>query len=47
MAVIFPFETKFYREVGLPVHFVGHPLMDREPDSKKDLKRINFLKTKQ
>ena len=32
MAVIFPFETKFYEEVGLPVHFVGHPLIDALKD---------------
>ncbi len=44
MAVIFPFETKFYREVGLPVHFVGHPLMDREPDQKKTSKELTSLK---
>ena len=28
MVVIFPFEEKFYREVGVPVDFVGHPLVD-------------------
>jgi lipid-A-disaccharide synthase len=28
MAVILPFEADFYREHGLPVTFVGHPLMD-------------------
>ena len=26
--VIFPFEERLYREVGIPVHFVGHPLLD-------------------
>jgi len=25
---IFPFEEKFYREAGIPVDFVGHPLVD-------------------
>jgi len=25
---IFPFEEKFYREAGVPVDFVGHPLVD-------------------
>jgi lipid-A-disaccharide synthase len=29
MAVIFPFEKEFYRENGLKVEFVGHPLVDR------------------
>jgi len=28
MVVIFPFEEKFYREAGVPVDFVGHPLVD-------------------
>lgn len=28
IAVIFPFETKIYDEVGLPCTFVGHPLLD-------------------
>jgi lipid-A-disaccharide synthase len=26
--VIFPFEEKIYREAGVPVIFVGHPLID-------------------
>ncbi len=26
--VIFPFEEKLYREAGVPVEFVGHPLLD-------------------
>lgn len=28
MAVVFPFEEKFYRQHGVPVRFVGHPLRD-------------------
>ena len=28
MVVIFPFEEKIYRDVGVPVNFVGHPLVD-------------------
>jgi lipid-A-disaccharide synthase len=28
MAVIFPFETRFYEEHGVPVRYVGHPLVD-------------------
>ena len=28
MLVIFPFEEAIYREAGMPVEFVGHPLMD-------------------
>ena len=29
MAVILPFEARFYREHHVPVTFVGHPLLDR------------------
>jgi lipid-A-disaccharide synthase len=28
MLVIFPFEEKLYRDAGIPVSFVGHPLID-------------------
>jgi lipid-A-disaccharide synthase len=28
MAVIFPFEVPLYEKAGIPVEFVGHPLMD-------------------
>jgi lipid-A-disaccharide synthase len=28
MVVIFPFEERIYREAGVPVDFVGHPLVD-------------------
>lgn len=28
MLVIFPFEERIYREAGVPVEFVGHPLID-------------------
>jgi lipid-A-disaccharide synthase len=28
MVVIFPFEEKIYRQAGVPVDFVGHPLVD-------------------
>ncbi|WP_317623117.1 lipid-A-disaccharide synthase [Thiohalomonas denitrificans] len=28
MAVVFPFEESFYREYGVPVRYVGHPLVD-------------------
>jgi len=28
MLVIFPFEEKIYRDAGVPVSFVGHPLVD-------------------
>jgi len=28
MLVLFPFEERLYREAGVPVRFVGHPLLD-------------------
>jgi lipid-A-disaccharide synthase len=31
MLVIFPFEERIYREAGIPVEFVGHPLVDLLP----------------
>jgi len=31
MVVIFPFEADFYREKGVPVEYVGHPLMETLP----------------
>lgn len=31
MAVIFPFEVDFYQQHGIPVTYVGHPLVDTVP----------------
>jgi lipid-A-disaccharide synthase len=31
MLVIFPFEERLYRDAGVPVTFVGHPLLDSVP----------------
>jgi len=31
MLVIFPFEVDLYRQAGVPVRFVGHPLLDLVP----------------
>ncbi|MDP3705084.1 MAG: lipid-A-disaccharide synthase [Legionellaceae bacterium] len=31
MAVILPFEKKLYEQAGVPVSFVGHPLVDKIP----------------
>jgi lipid-A-disaccharide synthase len=39
MAVILPFEEAFYREHGVNVTYVGHPLMDAIPD-RPDPQRI-------
>jgi len=30
MVVILPFEANFYRQYGVPVTFVGHPLLDKQ-----------------
>jgi lipid-A-disaccharide synthase len=32
MLVLFPFETDFYEEAGVPVTFVGHPLAEKLPE---------------
>ncbi len=34
MAVVFPFEEKFYREAGVPVEYVGHPLINEAKASQ-------------
>ena len=38
MAVILPFEETFYRQHGVPVTFVGHPLMDHHhaPQARRE-----------
>jgi lipid-A-disaccharide synthase len=33
MLVLFPFEAKIYREAGVPVTYVGHPLADEIPSA--------------
>src|ERR1700730_7198116 len=39
IVVIFPFEEKIYRDAGVPVDFVGHPLVDMV---KPTLSRLEF-----
>jgi lipid-A-disaccharide synthase len=39
LAVILPFEEKFFRERGIPTTFVGHPLKDRPPLPSRDQAR--------
>jgi lipid-A-disaccharide synthase len=41
MLVIFPFEEAIYREAGVPVEFVGHPLIDLV---ETNVSRDSFLK---
>jgi lipid-A-disaccharide synthase len=36
MAVILPFEADFYSAHGIPVTFVGHPLLDRAPGDEEE-----------
>jgi lipid-A-disaccharide synthase len=40
MVVIFPFEEKIYRDAGVPVDFVGHPLVDTV---KPSMSRAEFI----
>lgn len=39
MIVIFPFEEELYRRHGIPVAFVGHPLVDHIPADRAALRR--------
>jgi lipid-A-disaccharide synthase len=41
MAVIFPFEVKFYQAAGIPVRYVGHPLSG---NVKSDYSREQFCR---
>ena len=41
LAVILPFEEKFFRERGIPATFVGHPLVDRPAaPARADARRL-------
>lgn len=43
MAVVFPFEVPFYEKEGVPVSFVGHPLVDAvRPEMPPDEARRSF-----
>jgi lipid-A-disaccharide synthase len=42
MLVILPFEEEYYRERGIEVEFVGHPLLE---DFRPDYNRDSFLKS--
>ncbi len=43
MAVIFPFEVDFYQQHGIPVTYVGHPLVDKvpKPNAIKPIAALN------
>jgi lipid-A-disaccharide synthase len=50
MLVIFPFEEEFYRKAGVPVEFIGHPLLETvRPQNSRDefCRRWFLLKSKQ
>ena len=42
MAVIFPFEEKFYRNAGVPVQYVGNPLVK---DAVSSVDKASFIQT--
>ena len=42
MLVIFPFEVSFYEKHGVPVEFVGHPLLDRPAAPEREELRTRF-----
>ena len=35
MIVLFPFERQIYEKAGIQVKWVGHPLLDEDPDAKE------------
>ncbi len=41
MAVVFPFEEKFYRDANVPVEYVGHPLIKH---AKANIDKTQFIK---
>lgn len=41
MATVFPFEEKFYRDAGVPVEYVGHPLVE---DAHSSMDRDAFFR---
>jgi lipid-A-disaccharide synthase len=46
MAVIFPFETKYYKKYGISSHYVGHPLVAEnlyQKNYKNNIKHIGFF----
>lgn len=44
MVVIFPFEEEFYKKHGIPVRFVGHPLLEQLASKTESLARANDIR---
>lgn len=42
MAVIFPFEVQYYKDAGIPVRYVGHPLVDQVRESQENSMPIDL-----
>lgn len=45
MLVIFPFEEELYKRYGVPVTYVGHPLMDRLESAEGSVKEREVYRT--
>ncbi len=43
MAVIFPFEKKYYDQLGLETHYVGHPLVESKNYKEDNYKKDNYI----
>jgi lipid-A-disaccharide synthase len=46
MLVLFPFEVDFYRRFGVPVDFVGHPLLDELSETLFDQKERSLRRSR-
>lgn len=44
MMVILPFEEEFYRQLGMKVHYVGHPLLDAVSHDLKDSEEVRTFR---
>lgn len=44
VAVILPFEEKYFRDQGVDAHYVGHPLADRLAETPVDQDTVNRLR---
>ncbi len=46
MFTILPFETKFYKEYNVPIHYVGNPVLDAIDDRKNKNEDVTTFKTR-